>query len=176
VDLIETATTEVEIAESRERPTLKPPLDSQVETTMKRRFFLLGLASVGFFGCSAYSKPDFERIQGMWIAVTIQNDGRDVPTDGQAIDFAAGRLTNFKNGAALGPFGSYRIDDNKQPKWLDIHDDKRNLDIVGIYELDGDTLKICLNERAKSPTERPTEFKSAASGASQVLMVFTRQK
>jgi len=153
-----------------------PALDSQVETTMSRWFILSAIVSVGVVGCSAYSKPDFERIQGMWIAVTIQNDGRDVPIDGQGIEFAAGRLTNFKNGAALGPFGSYRIDDNKKPKWLDIRDDTRNLDIVGIYELDGDTLKICLNERAKSTADRPTEFISSADGPGQVLMELTRQK
>lgn len=131
--------------------------------------FLIAVA-----GCSAYSKPDYEYIQGKWNAQTIRNGGKDVPTEGSGMEFAAGRLTNLKDGDPTGPFGSYRLDENKQPKWLDIHDDKRNLDIVGIYQLEGDTLTICLNEQAKSDAERPTTFTSE-SGSNQIVMQLRRR-
>lgn len=124
-------------------------------------------------GCSAYSKPDYERIQGQWTATEIRNDGADVPLDGKGLEFAHGKLSNFKNGAVEGPYGIYRLDENKRPKWLDIHDEKRNRDIQGIYDLDGDTLKICLNDQATSV--RPGEFKSEP-GSLNAVMILRRVK
>lgn len=142
---------------------------------MRLLIVLLGLASV-LAGCSAYSNADFERIQGKWDAVTNQNDGKNVPLEGRGLEFVHGRLLSLKDGVVEGTFGTYRIDDHKTPKWIDLHDEKRNLDILGIYELNGDTLKICLNDRAKSDADRPKEFNSIAGNPSQVLLVLARRK
>jgi len=75
--------------------------------------------------------------------------------------------------------GKFEIDSSKKPKAIDMtiteaakqgHIDKTGL---GIYALDGDTLKWCVNEPGE--TERPKEF-SAASGTKLTLVTFKREK
>jgi uncharacterized protein (TIGR03067 family) len=58
--------------------------------------------------------------------------------------------------------GTFVLDPGKKPKTIDIKftegPEKGNTSL-GIYELDGDTLKICLTITAK---DRPTEFAAKA--------------
>lgn len=141
---------------------------------MLRYLGLTLFVSIAASGCSDYSKPDFERIQGKWNTVSVWNDGIDLPVRGSGFEFAAGRLTHLKDGEPVGARGTYRLDEHKRPKWLDVHNDELNTDFVGIYELDGDSLKICINETTNP--SRPTEFKSDKGQTSQKLMVLTRIK
>jgi uncharacterized protein (TIGR03067 family) len=131
---------------------------------------LLTLATVG---CG---KPDFEVIQGRWYAVSFKFEGADRPHLEKGIELTNGRWADLKNGEIDGPYGTYRIDEKKRPKWIDVHDGTRNLDIKGIYELSGETLRICFNEKAKTEEERPTAFESAAGSANQVLLEFARKR
>ncbi len=66
--------------------------------------------------------------------------------------------------------GTIKIDASKKPKELDITVGERMT--KGIYELDGDTLKIC---QARPNGDRPTEF-SGKEGTNQMLMVLKREK
>ena len=72
--------------------------------------------------------------------------------------------------------GDYKLDESKTPRWWDFlrgksNDGKDVPDSKSIYELNGDTLKVC-NGLGR---ERPTEFKDAVPGSPQ-LIVFTRRK
>src|SRR5205823_4754039 len=51
--------------------------------------------------------------------------------------------------------GTLKIDAAKKPKTIDLS--MNGEDRLGIYEIDGDTLKICYNDPGE---ERPKEFKS----------------
>jgi uncharacterized protein (TIGR03067 family) len=60
------------------------------------------------------------------------------------------------------------------PKQLDFTPPKEKKPILGIYEVTGDELKVCLRH-ASSSEGRPTEFVSKAD-SKLVLIVFKRQK
>jgi uncharacterized protein (TIGR03067 family) len=72
------------------------------------------------------------------------------------------------------------IDATKKPKWIDMEVvvgsprlEKGQI-FQGIYELDGDTLRIC-SAFPKKRVDRPTEF-SAGKGSNCVLTAFKREK
>jgi uncharacterized protein (TIGR03067 family) len=76
------------------------------------------------------------------------------------------------------PYAMYKLDEQKKPKTIDITaggrggSGKTDNAPPGIYELDGDTLQICLGLPGK---DRPTEL-SAKEGAKQTLYTYKREK
>jgi uncharacterized protein (TIGR03067 family) len=67
---------------------------------------------------------------------------------------------------------SYKLDATKKPKWIDITEgDHTNL---GIYELEGDNLKICFPEGGKD--ERSTAFESKPDSVNDILIILKREK
>ena len=67
-----------------------------------------------------------------------------------------------------------RLDPSKSPKTLDVTVTEglnKGVVILGIYEISGDTLKVCFDPEGK---KRPTQFKSAS--ASQTFVVHKRLK
>jgi uncharacterized protein (TIGR03067 family) len=59
---------------------------------------------------------------------------------------------------------------SKQPKWIDTKDKKYGDTMEGIYELNGDTLKMCLGR----PGKRPEKF--AVTGPNERLIVLKRKE
>ena len=71
--------------------------------------------------------------------------------------------------------GTVRLDPTKQPKELDVmgmEGPNKGKSFPAIYELDGDSLKVCYDLAGK---KRPTEFKSAP-GTQQFLAVYKRKR
>jgi uncharacterized protein (TIGR03067 family) len=69
----------------------------------------------------------------------------------------------------------FRIDPTKKPKTIDYtmtEGPTKGKTQLGIYELDGDTVKFCFAAPGK---ERPTEF-TAAEGSHRTLSVWKRKK
>ena len=75
-------------------------------------------------------------------------------------------ISNFQGKAIRGTF---RLDPTQQPKQIDV---EVKIDVglpvvvpagtmKGIYELDGDTLRVCLLWKAAGGKDRPTDFKGA---------------
>jgi uncharacterized protein (TIGR03067 family) len=67
------------------------------------------------------------------------------------------------------------VDVAKKPKTIDItftEGPEKGKTIVGIYELEGDTYKVCINVNGK---ERPKEF-AAKAGSGHGLEVLKREK
>ena len=87
-------------------------------------------------------------------------------TEMSAVDLAAGEK-------AMGS-GMYSIDASGDLKRIDatgvVLPGKRERTFLGIYEIDGDTLKWCVDNRQK---ERPTEFKT---GGGHYLLILKRKK
>lgn len=71
--------------------------------------------------------------------------------------------------------GSFKLDPTKKPKTIDMTfpaalDAKEDQKVLGIYELEGDTLRLCYGpDRGK----RPTELNSKA-GSKRSVIVFKR--
>ena len=122
-------------------------------------------------------KKEYDKFDGTWKMESFTMDGKPSPIE----DFADFRMTlkgeNFTTVAADGKSaGTYKIDPNKSPKTIDItftggqHD---GLTMLGVYELDGDTYKVCLPTGGGK--ERPKELASKP-GSGLVLEVFKRVK
>ena len=68
--------------------------------------------------------------------------------------------------------GTIKVDPSKSPKAIDAKQVSSDKAALGIYQLDGDTQKICLASPGRA---RPTEF-SSEQGSGQTLTVWKRKK
>ncbi len=107
-------------------------------------------------------KNELKALQGTWKVTAAEQDGD--PLD----RIVGGTMTikdnNFTIKTAGGTVmkGDLNLDPTKSPRQIDLaHQDGllKDKNWQGIYELKGDTLKLCYAE-ADSEKERPTEFKT----------------
>jgi uncharacterized protein (TIGR03067 family) len=121
---------------------------------------------------------DAKSLQGVWIAHSMEADGK--PASEAAVKPI--RFT-FKTDKLLiaGNFNDdreeecdYRVDPTQSPKHLEFLPPKDGKAVLGIYEVKGDELKICLRH-ASSSDGRPAEFKTIADSKLR-LIVFKRQQ
>ncbi len=114
---------------------------------------------------------DSKDIQGTWRVVVLMDSGENVPISKES------RVTITKERLALPDKNypltvDYKLDPTKNPKWIDLG--SKALVYHGIYELKGDSLKICYNERPKG--ERSNAFVSMPQPPNDVLLVLQREK
>jgi uncharacterized protein (TIGR03067 family) len=122
-------------------------------------------------------KKEYDKFEGTWKMESFTVDGKPTPIE----TFAEFRMTlkgeNFTTVTAEGKTnGTYKIDPSKSPKTIDITFTGGQLDgltMLGVYELDGDTYKVCLP--AGGGKERPKELASKP-GSGLVLEVLKRVK
>ena len=158
-------------------------IESQPDTTMRtiRIAFLIGLAAATISSAWAAEKEavkkDMAQLQGEWLMVSGSADGYPMP------DGMIGRSKRVCKGDELTvivggqPFmkAKITIDPTKKPKTIDYlmtEGFTKGKTQLGIYELDGDTLKSCF---AGPGDERPTDFTSK-TGDHRTLSVWKRQK
>jgi uncharacterized protein (TIGR03067 family) len=117
-------------------------------------------------------KKDEDAIRGVWLAAEAELGGNKFPDDQRKsikLELKDGKYT-------LGvDKGTIKLDPSAKPKTLDVvgtDGPNKGKTIPAIYELDGDTLKVCYDLGGKA---RPTEFKTAA-GTKQFLVVYKREK
>lgn len=134
----------------------------------------LGLAAFLLLGRAATADDkDLDKLKGKWTVLSVERDGKELENfkDGtREIDSDKYTLTP-KSGAKHS--GTFKVDSGKKPKTMDMVPDGgqyKGKTLQGIYEIDGDTLKICFAEPGK---DRPTEFTSKGG---QVLAVHKRAK
>jgi uncharacterized protein (TIGR03067 family) len=120
-------------------------------------------------------KKEKDALQGKWTIVSVERDGKPVEMWADGVRVMEGdnyTLTPKKGDAVKGTFA---LDPSKTPKAIDFRPaagQYKDKTLRGIYEIDGDMLKICFAEPDK---ERPTEFASkAASGCT--LAIHKKQK
>src|SRR5262245_687503 len=126
--------------------------------------------TVGFTasGIRADDKADIEKelkkFQGAWTLESSETGGQKIPAD-QLKRFIVtfdGDKHILKNGDDVIQVGTQKIDPSKSPKTIDVtmsEGPSKGAVMLGIYEFDGDTLKVCFDAEGK---KRPTEFKSPA--------------
>jgi RNA polymerase sigma-70 factor (ECF subfamily) len=120
------------------------------------------------------ARTDKDRIQGVWIPQSMEKGTQLAPKEFLAsmkLEFAGDKFLAHgpgKNGRS--EEGTYTLRPKSRPKEIDVMGGGKL--IPGIYELQGDELKICFTDPGQ---ERPTEFKTAA-GSEQVLLILRRQK
>lgn len=117
---------------------------------------------------------DIEQMQGVWKIVSLEMDGQSISPsllEGAQIVVEGDRFTSSGMGA---PYeGTIEIDSSTTPKNFNLTfaagPEKGNTNL-GIYELDGDRWRICLNT---SGTTRPSQF-AAEAGTGIALEVLQR--
>jgi uncharacterized protein (TIGR03067 family) len=132
-----------------------------------------------FSGVNAVQKPqtDEERIQGVWKLVSSEREGKREPGDVKyplQLVFSTDTLRFALPAGARHP-QPYKLDATRKPKridWLAGGKNGPSKPVPGIYELDGDTLKICWGGPGK---ERPRRFKTKA-GTGDWLWICKRAK
>jgi uncharacterized protein (TIGR03067 family) len=120
-------------------------------------------------------KEDKDAIQGTWTFVSGERNGEEPPDNVKSM-----KLT-FKGDMVTAVVGDktqeakFTLDPSKKPKEISLtmKRDGQERTVHGIYELDGDTLKICHSEKDDGPL--PKEF-SGKKDSKQALMVFKRAK
>ena len=123
-------------------------------------------------GLAADEKSDQDKIQGKWKIESGLKGGKPIPDDKKnvTIEFAGSKMKALQDGKDQVFEMTFKLDSSKKPKAIDVDmDGKPGL---GIYVLDGDTLKICHGEQGD---ERPTELASK-EGTTLTLVVLKRVK
>ena len=117
-------------------------------------------------------KKDEDAIQGYWVATEAELGGAKYPDESRKsikLDLKDGKY-------ALGvDKGTVTLDAKAKPKTMDVvgtDGPNKGKTIPAIYELDGETLKVCYDLSGKS---RPTEFKTT-TGTKLFLVTYKREK
>ena len=123
---------------------------------------------------------DAEAILGKWEFDKFDAGGAMAPLD----EFLKGMVFEFKKDGKLtisapakqkqpAEEGEFKLDDTAKPKELDITVKKQEGTMKGLYELDGDTLKLCIPDEPKKG--RPKELK-ADKDTKVAVITFKRVK
>lgn len=134
---------------------------------------------MGFgFAQDSAVKEDLDRLQGAWVLVDREIDGKkSAPEEvsGQVIRFTA--TGDTLQCSSLGEKElcevTVKLNPTATPKALDlvhVKGPKSGKKLFAIYKLTTDEFIVC-----NSLTERPTQF-STAEGSGRVLLVFRREK
>lgn len=132
---------------------------------------LLGAAPEGTKGTST----DLVRLQGCWTAQTGPKHNFQVTLEIQGNAARVKIVT--PQGVIVRARGEVKIDESRSPRALDwVHfqgvNDQELPDILAIYELVGDTFRVC---NAGPDNDRPTEFKPG-DGLLASVVTFQRAK
>ena len=147
---------------------------------MKLRCLVLLL--VGVFLAADKAKPnvaegDKDKIQGSWTVVAMVQRGKNRPEKAireiqLRLTFAGEKMT-FTSAfhEKEDTDNVFKLDPTKTPKEIDLTFEFGKKPSKGIYELDGDTLRICMS------TERPATFSTKGKGDETItLWVLKRDK
>ena len=117
-------------------------------------------------------EEDWKMIEGNWIPVSFEINGQKLPEE----SFKNTQLVltdgNYKY---QNDQGTYKLIPTEKPKAMDITGTagpNQGKTILAIYELTGDTLRICYDLGGKT---RPSEF-STMAGTKQFLAYYKRSK
>ncbi len=119
-------------------------------------------------------KGDLARMQGRWECESLEQDGKAAPrrdTRNRTLFFGGDRFL-LRNGAEVLQAGTAKLDSDAA-HGLDMAITAgtfRGVTMLGIYELKGDTLKVCLDTAGR---DRPSEYKTSPDSG---LMVATYKR
>jgi uncharacterized protein (TIGR03067 family) len=139
------------------------------------RFIVLAFAGLLLTSAnSAEPKNDAKQLQGKWTLISAVRGGQEYPKEklkGEVHFEITGDKIKTLN-TQRGVDSTFKLDPSKTPKTIDIAGKEEDFPILGIYEVKGDNLKICISGAGE---KRPTEFKSEKSSP-HFLYVLKRVK
>ena len=124
--------------------------------------------------CGDDAKWSDDKLQGKWQAVEVVTNGESLPKETlerMSVEFSGEylriRLIDGDNKPRA--VQTFLVNSSKKPKTIDVY--QYGMTRRGIYEVDADTLKLCLSHGGKK--ERPTEF--AAPKDSELILFRLRR-
>jgi uncharacterized protein (TIGR03067 family) len=127
-------------------------------------------------------KEEKKGIEGRWLAEKTVSSGIEKGMDEERLLVIDGESVSWTYTKKKGNTGksstinfTYKLDPSKKPAEIDLsptEGDFKDQIFPGIYELDGDTLKLCRNQPGQ---KRPNEFVSN-KGSDEVLLILKRVK
>src|SRR5689334_3911388 len=91
---------------------------------------------------------EFKKFHCVWTFASVEAGGKKAPAEefkGLTLTFAGDKYT-VKKGDEVIQGGTQKLDPSKSPKTIDVRVTgglKKGAVMLGIYEIDGDTLKVC---------------------------------
>ena len=125
----------------------------------------------------AAARKDLEQLQGTWMVVSMEREGEAIPIEelkGRSCVYEKDAFT-LKSGDQPRRRGLVTLDPSRKLKAIntwDLDGPYTDATVPGIYELSGDTLRLCFS---RPGAERPTEF-TTKSGSGLILVVYQRKK
>jgi uncharacterized protein (TIGR03067 family) len=118
-----------------------------------------------------------EELDGSWLVVSGEADSKPIPEEEVkrkvVVTFDTAKLVLTEAGKEDKVKLTFKINESRKPKQIDITPETPKRGVIrGIYEADGDTLKICLGDPGK---DRPKKFETKP-GSGHKLMILKRQK
>jgi uncharacterized protein (TIGR03067 family) len=139
---------------------------------------LVALPIALLLGADDPDQGDKAKIVGTWEITAAEQQGQKLPKSllsGRTITFEKEKYI-IRVGGEVEEEGTFGMDSEKSPKSIDLKIVKgmdEGKDQLGIYELDGDSLKIAF---AKPGDEkRPAEFTTSGEGAALFTMTLKRK-
>jgi uncharacterized protein (TIGR03067 family) len=139
--------------------------------------FIAVLAVIGSTAAQDAAKTESPLLDGDWSMVSGQSNGFALPEGlvktGKRV--AKDGETTITMGGQVYFKAKFTVDATKKPKAIDYQMTEgptKGMTHLGIYELDGDTVKFCF---AAPGMARPTDF-TAAAGSQRTLSVWKRDK
>ena len=108
------------------------------------------------------TKKELEKMQGDWVMVESTHDGKKMSNEDVKLfkrTVKNDRYTITRGGEVIGE-GTFKLDPTKKPKTIEAvrtAGPDKDKPMLGIYEVEGDTYKVCL---ALPGEERPKAFES----------------
>jgi uncharacterized protein (TIGR03067 family) len=141
---------------------------------MRHVIFSLMLFAFGLGTATAQddqAKKDLEKLQGSWKAETAIMGGEKAPAEQLAkmgLTFKGNEVIPAENPKDV---ATIKLDPSKKPAQMDLTEKNKTVS-QGIYEIDGDTLKLCFSEPGEG---RPKTFESP-KGKPTFFLVLKRVK
>jgi uncharacterized protein (TIGR03067 family) len=133
------------------------------------RYVMLVLVSAVTLLMAADDQADKDKkaLQGTWKVASLEKDGQAVPAEKvKDMKFVFKDDTFTLSDGQRTENGTFKLDPTKKPKAMDATHGNAKESAPFIYEIDGDTLKLCWR---KPGGERPKEFTGKGTDGYMVL-------
>jgi uncharacterized protein (TIGR03067 family) len=158
------------------------------ETSNMKRLaigLVLGLVVAPF--AAADEKAEIAKLRGKWQVTAMEMRGMKMPAESigplkmAVLELGDGKLA-IRAGDRVLHEGTFKIDASDTPKTIEgalmanvgRNKGKGNGETIGIYEVDGDTLRICFG--GPGGGRPPKEFKTTGEGGGSSMVTYRRAK